>query len=84
MTVGPMMPSIESAQEAWNKREPDWEWKWGELVETVSARTDQAKLDQFTKAILAVPPEPFCSRYPGLGHPVGDDNVCISCGKKVE
>lgn len=43
MTVGPMMPSIESAQETWNKREPDWEWKWGTLVETVSARTDQAK-----------------------------------------
>ena len=28
---------------AWNRRTPDWEQRYGELVETVSARTDQAK-----------------------------------------
>ena len=28
---------------AWNKRTPDWEQRYGELVETVAKRTDQAK-----------------------------------------
>lgn len=43
-----VQPCVESSDKdvviaAWNKREPDWEWKWSSLVETVSARTDQAK-----------------------------------------
>jgi hypothetical protein len=28
---------------AWNRREPDWQAKWEELVEIVATRTDQAK-----------------------------------------
>ena len=29
---------------AWNKRTPDYEVKWAELVETIATRTDQRKV----------------------------------------
>jgi hypothetical protein len=43
-----VQPCVESSSRedvavAWNRREPDWERRYGELVETVAARTDQAK-----------------------------------------
>jgi len=27
------------------------------------------------------PPESFCERYPSLGHPIGEDGMCVGCGK---
>lgn len=27
------------------------------------------------------PPEPFCERYPSLGHPVDENGRCVGCGK---
>jgi hypothetical protein len=41
MTVGPMMPSQEESKTTWNRREPDYEQKWSELVETTGMRIAQ-------------------------------------------
>ena len=43
-----VQPCVESGDRndvaaAWNRREPDWQAKWEQLVEDVSRRTDQAK-----------------------------------------
>ena len=38
----PFMSKAEAIA-AWNRRTPDWERRYGELVETVAKRTDQAK-----------------------------------------
>ena len=39
----PLAANASSAITAWNRRTPDWEQRYGELVETVAKRTDQAK-----------------------------------------
>lgn len=44
LTDGPLTSSEDKAVAAWNRRKPDWERKWGELIETTAARTDQAKV----------------------------------------
>ena len=41
--TGPYRRTKQAAIAAWNRRTPDWERRYGELVETVVKRTDQAK-----------------------------------------
>ena len=35
---GPQRGTSDAAGAAWNRRTPDWEWKYGEIVETTGRR----------------------------------------------
>jgi hypothetical protein len=44
--------------------------------------TETPNLDWWAEHFKSNQPETFCERYPSLGHPMGDDGICVGCGKR--